>query len=68
MYLVWDIAAATLAIAFTYFLYSRSHLATLHLPPSPPKDFLIGHVRKIPFVRGWEVYAKWKEDYGSLVI
>ncbi|EJD06677.1 cytochrome P450 [Fomitiporia mediterranea MF3/22] len=67
MYLVWDIAAATLAVSFTYFLYSRGHSVTLHLPPSPPKDFLIGHARKIPFVRGWEVYAKWKEDYGDVI-
>ncbi|EJD06403.1 cytochrome P450 [Fomitiporia mediterranea MF3/22] len=63
----WDIAAASLAITVSYILYTRGHAVALRLPPSPPKDFLLGHARKVPFYKGWEVYAKWNEEYGDVI-
>ncbi|EJD06678.1 cytochrome P450 [Fomitiporia mediterranea MF3/22] len=67
MSLVWDIAVASLAIASAYIVYSRGRSAAFLLPPSPPSDILIGHTRRIPFVRGWETYTKWKEEYGDVI-
>ena len=68
MTLAWDITVVFLAITFAYVLYTRGHSVALPYPPGPPKDIFIGHARRIPSVRGWEIYGKWKEDYGLPII
>jgi hypothetical protein len=35
------------------------------LPPGPPGEFLIGHVRVIPKDGTAETYARWGREYGA---
>lgn len=56
-----------LAIAFVIF-YQRLTARKLPLPPSPPGDFLVGHVFKIPHFSAGIVYAEWAKQYGMFVI
>lgn len=38
------------------------------LPPSPPADPIIGHVRKVPSSRPELAFQKWGKEYNSDVI
>lgn len=35
------------------------------LPPSPPRDFLIGHLRKVPRGYQWKTFAEWGKTLGK---
>ncbi|KEY71479.1 hypothetical protein S7711_03546 [Stachybotrys chartarum IBT 7711] len=51
-------------------LAGKSRLSTkpLPLPPGPPGDFLVGHLRKIPTENTAAAYARWSKEYDSDVI
>ena len=61
------ISTAGFAIALTVLLIWKTFINSINLPPGPPADLLIGHARKLPTNKAYEVYAKWKENYGTPV-
>lgn len=46
-----------------YFLQNHGK-AHLPLPPGPPGDFVIGHVRIIPQTHPWNTFKAWMKDFG----
>ncbi|OHW91616.1 cytochrome p450 [Colletotrichum incanum] len=65
----WMTTLACLAIVIALILI-RPRASWTHppLPPGPPGEFLLGHLRIIPRERTAEVYAKWAREYKSDVI
>ncbi|KAK2046474.1 cytochrome P450 [Colletotrichum somersetense] len=65
----WVTTLVCLAIVvFLILARPRSSWAHPPLPPGPPSEFLLGHLRIIPKERTAEVYAKWAREYKSDVI
>ena len=60
----------TLALAIFLVSYQRRKRNALKvpLPPGPPADPLIGHLRHIPTKDHAEVYHEWSKTYGNLSI
>lgn len=58
LWLAWLAVLSPLAISF----FSRRITG---LPPSPPADPIIGHVRLIPFDYQWKTFASWRKKYGT---
>jgi hypothetical protein len=50
------------------FINGRKSTALAPLPPGPPADLIIGHVRMVPSSRPELVYQKWAKQYNSDVI
>lgn len=61
----YALAGATVVVLGKAVLYLSS--PTLHLPPSPPADPLIGHARIIPLTQPYKTYAEWGKKYGMLL-
>jgi hypothetical protein len=60
----------SVAVAITIFFirhvsqaYGRKHT----LPPGPPPDPIIGHLRQIPTSSPWLKFAEWCKTYGEIV-
>jgi hypothetical protein len=47
---------------------ARSSSTSAPLPPGPPADPIIGHVRIVPASRPEIAYQKWAKEYKSNVI
>ncbi|EAW12907.1 cytochrome P450 [Aspergillus clavatus NRRL 1] len=47
-------------------IYKR--LTPRNLPPSPPGDFFLGHLRRIPSSHAEYQYAKWSRTYNSDIL
>ncbi|KAF7309103.1 Cytochrome P450 [Mycena kentingensis (nom. inval.)] len=58
---------AVLAFAAAYLLRRRRAASSLPLPPGPPKDPIIGHVRYMPTTRAPDVYHAWAQTYGDVM-
>lgn len=58
-------AAAATAFIFLYAWTSR-HFKNARLPPGPPADPLIGHLRQIPLSAQEKTFAAWGKLYGKL--
>jgi hypothetical protein len=59
------IAAA--AAASLFFLYRSKAHRSANLPPGPPADPILGHLRYIPFEYTWFTFAKWAKKYGDII-
>ncbi|KAF6842127.1 cytochrome p450 monooxygenase [Colletotrichum plurivorum] len=66
----WTTTAACLAVVLLIFLVRRQSSSWGHppLPPGPPGEFLLGHLRVIPKAKTAETYAEWAKKYESDVI
>ncbi|KAL1664269.1 cytochrome P450 [Schizophyllum commune] len=53
-----------------YVLYLRLKRASSHppLPPGPPAEWLLGHLRVVPQKDAARAYHRWSKEYGSSVI
>ncbi|GBE89499.1 Multifunctional cytochrome P450 monooxygenase af510 [Sparassis crispa] len=47
-------------------LIGRRHKSALPLPPGPPADPIIGHLRKFSFARQHELFREWATKYGDI--
>ncbi|GBE81550.1 Multifunctional cytochrome P450 monooxygenase af510 [Sparassis crispa] len=47
-------------------LVLRRPKRTVPLPPGPPADPLIGHLRKLPPIHHCEIFQKWAAEYGDM--
>lgn len=68
----------TISLPFTYVLICLGALSLvlsriakrrrrLPLPPGPPADFLIGHLRSLPTTASEETLIRWHRQYGKPV-
>ncbi|OLN88226.1 O-methylsterigmatocystin oxidoreductase 1 [Colletotrichum chlorophyti] len=65
----WTTTGVCLAIALLLaLLRRRSPWGHPPLPPGPPGEFLLGHLRVVPKERTAETYAEWAKKYKSDVI
>ncbi|KAF4488174.1 Cytochrome P450 monooxygenase COX2 [Colletotrichum fructicola Nara gc5] len=66
----WTTTAACLAVVLFLYLVRPRSSSWGHppLPPGPPGEFLLGHLRVIPKERTAETYAEWAKKYKSDVI
>nr|XP_036588383.1 cytochrome p450 monooxygenase [Colletotrichum truncatum]KAF6799756.1 cytochrome p450 monooxygenase [Colletotrichum truncatum] len=66
----WMTTAACLAVVLLLFFIRPPSSSWGHppLPPGPPGEFLLGHLRVIPKERTAEKYAQWANEYKSDVI
>ncbi|KAJ0164483.1 O-methylsterigmatocystin oxidoreductase [Colletotrichum tanaceti] len=65
----WTTILICLAVVFLLlFVKPRSSRSHPPLPPGPPGEFLLGHLRVIPKEQTAEAYAKWARVYKSDVI
>ncbi|KAJ8519138.1 hypothetical protein ONZ45_g3868 [Pleurotus djamor] len=56
-------------VCFLSYFYLR-HLkaaSRIPLPPGPPGEFLLGHLRRIPESRPEFLYTEWSKTYGDIV-
>ncbi|KAJ7108383.1 cytochrome P450 [Mycena crocata] len=52
----------------TLFLWnSRNRQRLLNLPPGPPKDLFIGHLRYMPTIKSAHVFHAWAQTYGPVM-
>ncbi|GBE89487.1 cytochrome P450 [Sparassis crispa] len=58
-YLVWAVAVIACAALL------RRNRRNLSLPPCPPADPLIGHLRQCTFAPQCELFQKWATEYGE---
>ncbi|KAF8884127.1 cytochrome P450 [Infundibulicybe gibba] len=62
----------TLAFGIAIFLFAllyfrRKHLERRPLPPSPPADYFIGHLRTVATAKNPElIFHKWAQQYGDI--
>jgi hypothetical protein len=47
-------------------VFRRRRLLNVPLPPSPPSDFILGHLRHIPSENPEMQYAEWAKIYGKM--
>jgi hypothetical protein len=47
-------------------VFRRRRLFNVPLPPSPPSDFILGHLRHIPSENPEMQYAEWAKKYGEI--
>lgn len=63
---------SALVLAFVvlgiYFLLSRSKKSSLPLPPGPPGEPILGHLRVVPTDNPEYAYQKWSKQYDSDVL
>lgn len=52
-----------LLCAWSYYKWDRYEKR--HLPPGPPGEFLLGHLRIIPKENTAQKYAEWGKQYGQ---
>jgi hypothetical protein len=57
-----------LVISTVIWMVTKKSSTPAPLPPSPPADPFIGHVRKIPSSRPELAFQKWGKEYNSEVI
>ena len=63
---VKPLAAALVLVAILGFLRKqRGRASHLPLPPGPPGELLIGHLRVVPKENTAGAFAKWSEEYGA---
>lgn len=69
MYIIYIVAFVFIA-GTIYILTPGLHrrLGSLPLPPGPPGDLLLGHLRIVPADNPEYTYAKWAKEYNSDVI
>ena len=58
------LSAAGLVIVLAFFKFRNRR--TLPYPPGPPGEFLIGHLRVIPFEDSPTAYLNWGREYSKL--
>jgi hypothetical protein len=47
-------------------VFRRRRSLNVPLPPSPPSDFILGHLRHIPSENPEIQYAEWAKIYGEI--
>ena len=55
------------AAAALYLVYRSRTRQNVNLPPGPPGDVVIGHIRRIPLEYSWIEFGKWAKKYGDVV-
>ncbi|KAK4550708.1 hypothetical protein LTR36_000287 [Oleoguttula mirabilis] len=65
--LVFVVAALALAV-YTFKLRFGGKTSTLPLPPGPPGEPVLGHLRVVPTDQPEYAYARWSREYQSDVI
>ena len=58
------LAASILALYQLFRLLFPDKRTRLPLPPSPPREWLLGHYRSVPMDAAFKKYAQWAEEYG----
>jgi hypothetical protein len=48
-------------------IFRRKRSLNVPLPPSPPSDFILGHLRRIPSENPEIQYAEWAQIYGGIL-
>jgi hypothetical protein len=48
-----------------WWIWDRRQKGREPLPPGPPAEFLIGHLRVVPKEGTAEAYARWGREYGE---
>ena len=56
---------AGLAVSYGILYFYRKFNTSTSLPPSPPADFLVGHLWKLPRGYLWRAFADWAKHYGE---
>jgi hypothetical protein len=46
-------------------IFLRRNKSRVPLPPSPPSDFILGHLRHIPAENPQFKYTEWAREYGE---
>ena len=64
--LVGTFFAALVVLPVLAFLASRVKLRGKVLPPGPPADPVIGHVRSMPLEYAWRTFGEWGKKWGML--
>ncbi|GBE80604.1 cytochrome P450 [Sparassis crispa] len=54
------------AVLVFIFVLLRRRKQVLPLPPGPPADPIIGHLRKLPPVHHHGIFQKWAAEYGDM--
>lgn len=63
------ISSGFVLIAFILWRYAgKGRYLSLSLPPGPPSDPLIGHLRVAPLKNHAEVYREWSKQYGTRLL
>jgi hypothetical protein len=57
--------ALTANAMFVYFLRLRDRKTAKMLPPGPPRDPIIGHLRYLPTAESASVFHEWAKTYGT---
>ncbi|KAL6299073.1 cytochrome P450 [Sparassis latifolia] len=66
-----DSAAVSLCacvVLLAFILLWRRRKSTLPLPPGPPADPIIGHLRKFSFAHQHELFREWAAKYGHHLV
>ena len=58
------LTSATLFV-IVYFAVSHYRRSSIDLPPSPPADPVIGHVRVMSSDYQWKTFAEWSKTLGE---
>jgi hypothetical protein len=58
---------ASLSLLGFIVVFRRRRLLNVPLPPSPPSDFILGHLRHIPSENPETQYAEWAKIYGGIL-
>lgn len=65
----WSIVSLRLLYVFflsLLFLYARNvRNKQVRLPPGPPGDPFIGHVRQVPLEGSFKIFASWRKVFGK---
>ena len=69
MYLLCFVVFVLLGVTFYVVTpFTRGNGPSLPLPPGPPADLILGHLRHVPADNPEYTYARWAKEYNSDVI
>ena len=59
--------ACVLFCAVAFFRMTRRKTSSLPLPPGPPADPILGHLRYMPTENPHDAFHKWSTQYGDVM-
>ena len=68
MHVLVTIVLAIVPLGVLVWRAADSRHNSRNLPPGPPADPIIGHVRKVPTSRPELAYKQWAQEYSELVL
>ena len=66
--LLLAVISLALLIVYIFLINSKPNASALPLPPGPPGEPILGHLRIVPTDSPEYTYAKWSKEYKSAVI